>query len=47
MQKANNLAEEDAKFILSLIEGVNKAAQNSISLNEELLDLEYNKKDIQ
>lgn len=47
MKKANDLAEEDVKFILSLIQGVNQAAENSISYKEELLDLEYSKKDIQ
>lgn len=47
MEKANDLSEEDAKIILGLIEGVNNAAKESISLNEELLDLEYSKEDIQ
>ena len=47
MKKANDLAEEDVKFILSLIQGVNQAAENSISYKEELLDLESSKDDIQ
>ncbi len=47
MEKANGLMDEDIKYILSLIEGVNNAAKESISLEEELLDLEYSKDDIQ
>ena len=47
MKKANDLAEKDVKFILSLIQGVNQAAENSINYKEELLDLEYSKDDIQ
>lgn len=47
MEKANHLAEEDARTILSYIEGVNNAGENAINLSEELLDLEYSKDDIQ
>ena len=47
MKKANGLMEEDIQTILDYITSVNQAAENSISIKEGLLDLEYSKEDIQ
>ena len=47
MEKADGLIEEDIQTIFGYIQAANQAAEKSISLKEELLDLEYSKKDIQ